>query len=67
MFTVHTNLEMQMRPGGTAGRAGECNDISSLYGLAYLNEQSGVMTVERREPITVINHHIVPIASCVVL
>lgn len=67
MFTVHTNLEMQMRPGGTAGRARECDDISSLYGLAYLSEQSGVMTVERREPITVINHHIVPIASCVVL
>lgn len=46
MFTVHTNLEMQMRPGGTAGRARECDDISSLYGLAYLSEQSGVMAVE---------------------
>ena len=58
---------MQVRTSRPPGGAGERDNVPCLHGLSYLGQQAGVVTIERREAIPMVDHHIVTIAACIIL
>ena len=58
---------MEMRTGGAPGAAGEGDDIARLHGLTDSRQELRAVIVQRGKSIAVIYHHIVSIATGVVL
>lgn len=57
-FPVDARLEMEVRPGGAPGAAGEGDDISRLHGLTDSRQKLRAVTVQRGKAIAVVDHRI---------
>ena len=55
---VDAHLEVEVRPGGAPGAAGEGDDVSRLHRLALFCQQLGAVAVQRGEPVAVVDHRI---------
>ena len=66
-LTVDAHLKVQVRTGGASGVAGEGNDVARLHGLSHPCQQFRTVTVERGEPVAVVDAHVVAVAADVVL
>ena len=53
---IDARLEVEVRPGGVPGAAGESDDVSRLHGLARFCQQIGAVTVQRGKTIAVVDH-----------
>ena len=57
-FPVAAHLEMEMRASGAPGAAGEGDDVSRLHSLTDSRQKLRAVTVQRGEPVAVVDHRI---------
>ena len=55
---IDARLEVEVRPSGAPGAAGESDDVSRLHGLAHFCQQLGAVTIQRGKTIAVVDHRI---------
>ena len=64
---IDARLEMEVRPGGAPGAAGEGDDVSRLHRLSHFCQQLGAVAVQRNESVAVVDAYVVAVASGIVL
>ena len=57
-FPVDARLEVEVRPGGAPGAAGEGDNVSRLHRLSHFCQQFGAVAVQRGKAIAVVDHRI---------
>ena len=61
-----TGLEMQVRSGGSAGRAAQADDVTGAYPVAGLDIPAGQVAVEGLQPIGMADDHQVAVAAHII-
>ena len=55
---IDARLEVEVRPGGAPGAAGEGDDVSRLHVLSHSRQKLRAVAVQRGESVAVVDHRI---------